>query len=284
MTRGLNLAGVAEEQGNDLWARAADQHRRQALRVSASQAAAARALHTSAERTLREIEHRVNRPLEPQGHPLRLPRGGPRLAERFLWAASVYLRMSLGAVVLVLDGAYLGPVISGQPRRATDLHFLFGEGPAIDAGVSGDFVEVRDYSQMAWRWPAYAPAALDAGFRSGYCIPLAHPEKPGLVLVFAGREPIPYTLPRYEELTRVTRTAQTLLIDHPGTITAQTIQRRIEKSVDERAAVYQASGMLSERLSIDCESALELLRLQAWAEGRPLPDVAAELVTHPAEP
>lgn len=238
-------------------------------------------MRNSALQVLSEIERRLSHQLGPQGHPRRLPTGGPQLARRFLWASAVYLRMSLGAVVLVLDGTYLGPLLSGTPRTATDLHFVFGEGPAIDAGRTGAFIEVRDYRQMTWRWPALAPAAVDAGVRSGYCIPLPHPEKPGLVLIYGGSDPIPYTLPRYEELTRVSRLAQTLLVDHPGTITGQTIRRRIEESVSERAIMYQASGVLAERLAIDCESALGLLRLQAWAEHRTLRDVSAETIATP---
>lgn len=272
------MTGVAEEQGGALFGRAVEEHRREALRASALQARAARVVRTSAERMLGEIERRLDSPPEPQGDPRRPPTGGPKVAERFLWASSVYLRMSLGTVVLVLDGNYVGPMLSGEPRRTTDLHFFFGEGPAIDAGVSGEFVEVRDYRQMTWRWPAFAPAALDAGIRSSYCIPLPHPNKPGLVLAFAGRDPIPHTLPRYDELTRVGRMAQALLIDHPATITEQTIRRRIDQSVRDRALMYQASGVLAERMGVDCESALGLLRLQAWAEHRSLPDVSAELI------
>lgn len=272
---------VANDETSAEWARVRERQRLQDL---ADHAAAARALRSSAKCALEEIERRVALPSAPQGDPRRLPTGGPHLAERFLWAATTYLRMHFAAVVVVLDGNYVGPLLSSVPgRKSTDLHFMFGEGPAIEAGTSGTFIEVRDFREEAWRWPAFAPAALDMGFRSGWWIPLPDPEKSGLVLCLGGRDPISFTLPRFERLTRVTRIAQSLLIDHPATITTQTIARRIEQSVRDRAVIYQASGVLSERLSIDCESALGLMRLQAWAERRPLQEVASELMGVPPD-
>ena len=273
------MAGVASETSCGLRIAAAEAHYRQLQKARASKVAAARALHANAERALSEIEHRVTLNPGPQGNPHRLPTGGPRLAERFLHASSLYLRVDFAAVIAVVDGVYLGPLLSSEPgRTGSDLHFIYGEGPAIEAATSGTFIEVRDMREWAWRWPAYAPAALEAGWRSGWSIPLPHPDKPGLVLVYAGRDPIPYTVPRFERLARVTRIAQALIVDQPGTVTAQAIRRRIEQAVRLRATTYQASGVLAERLSIGVGPALDLMRMQAWAEKRSLDDISSELL------
>lgn len=255
------------------------EHQRQLRQARASKAIAARAHRVAAERCLDHIERRVGAPFGPQGDPRRLPTGGARLAERFLWASAVYLRMDFAAVVAVIDGVYLGRLLSSEPTRVeADLQFTCGEGPGIEAALSGTFVEVRDFREATWRWPALAPAALEAGCRSSWCIPLPHPDKPGLILTYAGREPIPHTLSRYEGLTRVIRIAQALIIDHPGTITAQTIQRRIHRVVRNRAPTYQASGVLAERLSVGAGPALDLMRMRAWAEQRSLADISSELL------
>lgn len=252
---------------------------RQWLARAAARASASRAVLQAAEQILDCIERRLQLPPGPQGDPRRPPTGGPRVAERFLGAAAAYLRMDFGSVAVVLDGTWLGPVLWGKPSRSVnDLHFIFGEGPAMEAGVSGTFVEVRDLREAVWRWPAFVPAALDLGVRSMWCVPLPDPHKPGLVLAFTGRDPIPFNVDRYEQLTRVTRIAQRLIVDHPATITARSITRRIEQSVRDRAVMYQASGVLAGRLSIDCESALGLMRLHAWAEQRALREVSSELV------
>jgi hypothetical protein len=54
------------------------------------------------------------------------------------------------------------------------LQFLLGEGPCRDAYAQAGPVLAEDLRATVWheRWPAFAPAALEAGARAVFALPL----------------------------------------------------------------------------------------------------------------
>ena len=60
---------------------------------------------------------------------------------------------------------------------------------------------------------------------------------------------------------------------------AGTLGADLEMLAIHRAEVHQASGMVSAQLGVGVAEALVRLRAHAYAEGRPLADVAADVVT-----
>jgi GAF domain len=163
--------------------------------------------------------------------------------------------------------------------RLEDLQFTLGEGPGIDAHASGRPVFEPALDDLtAARWPMFAPAAVAAGMRSAFGFPLRvgairlgaldlYHERPGLLsgdqvsdaTLFAG------------VLT------QELLAFQAGA-TPGAVPSEIDHVENLRAQVHQASGMLSEQLDIDILDALVRLRARAYADGRPVDDVAADVV------
>jgi len=160
-----------------------------------------------------------------------------------------------------------------------DLQFTLGEGPGIDAHASGRPVFEPGLDDLTTtRWPMFAPAAVAAGMRGAFGFPLRvgavrlgaldlYRERPGMLsgdqvsdaTVFAGV--ITQELLAFQAATA------------PGAV-----PREIDYVENLRAQVHQASGMLSQQLDIDILDALVRLRAHAYAEGRPVNDVAADVV------
>lgn len=261
-------------------------------RVVRSLAKAERALNASGERELIRIERTLQAPVPPLVGVDQSPLARWKRLERFLWASANSLGLSSGSLLLVIDRAYVGVLFGGTAREVTDLHFCLGEGPAIDSCQSGSTLEVADFGRATTRWPAFAPAVLELGIRSALCIPVSADET-DLVLAFWGSQPIPprprswtasrtqarSTQERFDQLKRVKSIAQALLRERPGIITFESLLGNVDATVTERAMVYQAAGVLAERLAIEPREALDLLRVQAWADQQPLEDLCARVMS-----
>jgi ANTAR domain len=180
-------------------------------------------------------------------------------------------------------------VVTGQGHRdiifATDqvssqieeLQVSLGEGPCIDAWSSRLPVMEPDLSHLSpTRWPVFGPAALAAGAAAVFALPL----QVGLARVGAldvyrrtpgglSGDDMTAALAVGDALTRV------LLRIEPSK--AETGADGWE-SPSITAEVYQAAGMLTVQLGVDIPEALARLRAHAYAEERPLREVAHEVV------
>src|SRR4051794_22591626 len=89
-----------------------------------------------------------------------------------------------GAKLLRVDGVSVGLVTSTGDRSSLcatdeisahieDLQLSLGEGPCIDAWSNRAPVRAPDLAGAAGRWPAFAPAAVAAGARAVFSVPLA---------------------------------------------------------------------------------------------------------------
>jgi AmiR/NasT family two-component response regulator len=56
------------------------------------------------------------------------------------------------------------------------------------------------------------------------------------------------------------------------------LPKALEHATQERSPVHEATGMVSVQLQVGIEEALAILRAHAWASGRPLVGVAADVV------
>ncbi|RDI18422.1 GAF and ANTAR domain-containing protein [Lentzea flaviverrucosa] len=175
----------------------------------------------------------------------------------------------------------------GESRYATDeagarleeLRFTLGEGPCADAFRTGVPVLAAelDTGRNHRHWPLFVPAALEIGVRAVFAFPLRSGAiRMGLLVLHRAR-PGPMTHEQMsdtqvlgdvilslllDELTRVQVENNTLLADMPL----------------RRAEVHQATGMLSVQLGVSVEEALVRLRAHAFAEERPVIDVARDVV------
>ncbi len=159
-----------------------------------------------------------------------------------------------------------------------DLQFTLGEGPAIDAHARGrPVLEPRLDAPVDSRWPAFAPAAVTAGFLSAFGFPLRvgairlgaldlYQDQPGDL----DRTQLVDAIAMADIVTHAVIAVQSSA--GPGWVVDDT------DDADLRVQVHQASGMISRQLEIGIGDALVRLRAHAYAEGRPINDLALDVV------
>jgi GAF domain-containing protein len=161
------------------------------------------------------------------------------------------------------------------------LQFSLGEGPCVDAVNAGRPVLIPDLGEPhaidVSRWPAFMSAAADAGIRAVFAFPLAV----GAVRVGA------LDLYRTEagELS-AEQLAGALLAADAAAIAllsldvdaADTFSGNSADGADYHLDVHRATGMVQEQLGVPTADALLRLRAKAFADDRPISDVAADVI------
>ena len=165
--------------------------------------------------------------------------------------------------------------VSGQIE---ELQVSLGEGPCVDAWTSRLPVLEPDLARVSGgRWMAFAPAANAAGAAAVFSLPLhVGRTRLGAVDVYRKTRGGLSDADLRDALSLSDALTQALLRSHPQGLEA-------EPASDERGQtfgieVYQASGMVMVQLDVDAAEAMARLQAHAYAEGRPLPDVAREVV------
>jgi GAF domain/ANTAR domain len=162
-----------------------------------------------------------------------------------------------------------------------DLQFTLGEGPCVDAVRTGAPVIVGDLREpddlAVDRWPAFLEAASHLGVRAVFAFPL----RIGVISVGA--------LDLYRdapgELASNDLSGALLAAD-----AAALALLHLDSGVDDPFAddassrttyqlqVHQATGMVQVQLGVSTEDAFLMLRARAFASGRPLADIATDVV------
>ncbi|MEB3958661.1 ANTAR domain-containing protein [Streptomyces kunmingensis] len=153
-----------------------------------------------------------------------------------------------------------------------DLQYTLGEGPTVDAAHTHHLITVPDL-HTATRWPALADAAPAA--RAIAALPVRLGVIVPAVLTACRTTPTPFTPDQLTTLTTVTHALIHPLLHttiHPTDTGPGTPDLL-------RAEVHQAAGITAADLDIPIEQALLRLRSHAFAGGRPLREIAHDVVT-----
>ncbi|MFD9194927.1 GAF and ANTAR domain-containing protein [Streptomyces phaeochromogenes] len=172
-------------------------------------------------------------------------------------------------------------------EQLEELQLTLGEGPCVDAFTQGSAVLTPDLLTGALqdRWTVFADAALDAGARAVFALPLQiEAISPGVLDLYANTP----TVLDAEELADALAFADlaTLLlldarIDETGTpVDGALADRGFEDLGGYRAEIDQATGILTVQLEVGIDEAFVRLRAYAYTRGRRLADVAADVVAH----
>ncbi|MFC4508509.1 MULTISPECIES: ANTAR domain-containing protein [Streptomyces] len=173
----------------------------------------------------------------------------------------------------------------GISERLEELQLTLGEGPCVDAHLRGSAVLTPDLLavELQDHWAVFADAALEAGARAVFSLPLQMGAiSPGVLDLYAG---IPTVLDT-EELADALAFADLATVLLLGARIGETgapadgpvPERGFEDLGAYRAEIDQASGMLTVQLGVGIEEAFVRLRAHAYAQGRRLADVAADVV------
>ncbi|MFX0577499.1 GAF and ANTAR domain-containing protein [Nocardia nepalensis] len=194
----------------------------------------------------------------------------------------------LEACVEVTDAADAGLLLADQrgdlqvlastteaPRLLELLQF---EGPGLRAYRSRSPETVPDLRAAQDLWPEFAPAALAAGYRCAYAVPLRlHRESIGALTILAAPAAAHGHLGlRIGQLLAdiaAIGIAHHVLLAQGGIIHAQ-----LPTALNTRVAIEQAKGVLAERGSRDMDLAFGLMRTHARATGGRLADIAGDIV------
>jgi hypothetical protein len=172
-------------------------------------------------------------------------------------------------------------------EQLEELQLTLGEGPCVDAFLHGSAVLTPNLLTSAAqdRWAVFADAALEAGARAVFALPLQMGAiSPGVLDLYAD---VPTVLDA-EELADALAFADlaTLLlldarIDETGAPAGTPVpERGFEDLGAYRAEIDQATGILTVQLGVGVDEAFVRLRAYAYVQGRRLADVAADVVAH----
>jgi hypothetical protein len=183
-----------------------------------------------------------------------------------------------GAGVSVVTHSGAREIIFATDQVSTQIEELqvsLGEGPCIDAWSSRLPVMEPDLSRTSpSRWPIFGPAAQAAGAVAVFALPL----QVGLSRVGA--------LDLYRDAPGGLSAADLTDAVRLGAAVTQVLLRLDPELAVETAdfgptlsaEIYQAAGMVTVQLEVDITEALARLRAYAYAEERPLSEVAHDVV------
>jgi GAF domain-containing protein len=172
-----------------------------------------------------------------------------------------------------------GAASDASSQQLEELQFTLGEGPCVDALRTGRPVLVPDLLDgHRQRWPGYSSAAQDLGVRAVFAFPIqVGGARLGVLDVFRDQ---PGSLTREQTGLAVTfaDVALMVVLDGQQRAPAGELPQGFVQSPGLRAEIAQAQGMIMMQLGISITDALVRLRAYAYAEGRPLSEVARDVV------
>ncbi|GAA2914555.1 GAF domain-containing protein [Actinoplanes cyaneus] len=188
----------------------------------------------------------------------------------------------LGVTMMTPEMQHVRYASDAVSARVEQLQFLLGEGPCRDAYAQAGPVLAEDLRATVWheRWPAFAPAALEAGARAVFALPLgAGWARIGAIDLYRDGEGALAGPVLADALVLADAVAQLLLAETVAVAEAQSPAYHAGRDhLLQRAAVHQATGMISVQLGVTVEEALVRLRAHAYACSRDLDEVAADVL------
>jgi len=138
-------------------------------------------------------------------------------------------------------------------------------------------------SYRAWRtvhWLSYAswPVALAHGVAAVFAVPVGSGAARLGVLCLYRKQAQELTRDQLDTLLLYADAAMMLALDDRGGLTPGSAELIGTSFSERRAEVHQATGMVSVQVGISVTDALVMLRACAYAAGRPIAEVAADVI------
>ncbi|HET6911075.1 MAG TPA: GAF and ANTAR domain-containing protein [Mycobacteriales bacterium] len=193
------------------------------------------------------------------------------------------LGVSGAGIAMVTAAGHRGVVCATDDVSATieDLQLTLGEGPCVDAADTGTPVMLADLGASSdvavERWPAFMEGAVGAGVKAVFALPLRIGAiNVGVLDLYRDR---PGGL-NADELSAALIAADAaalalLYLDVDG---ADAFTDNQDARASYQLQVHQATGMVLVQTGVTIYQAFLMLRARAFAEGRPLAELAADVV------
>jgi hypothetical protein len=215
------------------------------------------------------------------------------LVRRICQACVRSLPITGAAASVMTTGGHRG-VISAtddSARSLEDVQFTLGAGPGCDAFATGRAVLVPDLgvtdlggpgTREPVEWLPFRDAARKLGVRAVFSFPLHLGAASLGTLTLYHSDPGALDGPHLARAVRLSDAAAVAVLDMIGGLAPDTAEHVPGDAVADaeffRAEIYQAAGMLMVQLGVSIEVATVRLRSYAFATGRPIGEVAHDIV------
>jgi hypothetical protein len=187
-----------------------------------------------------------------------------------------------GCALVLMSGAESASMLAGAGPHAstvTGLQMELGEGPCLQAHASGVPVFLPDLAaEAANRWPTFAAAALAAGVHAEFSLPLA--VGPGGIgtLDLCRDRPGMLSEEHLADALVTADIARDAVLYQPYAPGGRGLAEMLDTGGTDRIVIHQATGMIAAQLNDTTSNALARLRAAAFASGRPMYDIAQDVV------
>lgn len=183
------------------------------------------------------------------------------------------------AVALIVLGHDPGNIAASDQMVSdlVDLQFRNGEGPAIDAH-QGQRPVLEPELASATRWPVFSPEAVTAGARAVFALPLQIGGARFGALTLYRDQSGPLGERFLADALAIAEVACEMTLWLQAQMPPGSLHQVLDQLAEERTVLYQATGMAVVQLGVGAEEALAALRPRAFADGRPVGEVAADVV------
>jgi GAF domain-containing protein len=152
------------------------------------------------------------------------------------------------------------------------------QGPCMDCLRTGQAVTAADLAGPDQRWPGFASAAVNAGFRTVQALPMRLRDEVIGALNLFGAETAAFNREDLRIGQALADVATIGLLQQRNRRTREQHAGQLQSAPNSRAIIEQAKGKLAERLSIDIDHAFKILRDYARNSNQRLIDVARNFV------
>lgn len=200
-------------------------------------------------------------------------------------AASAAPEVTALTITAIADDGQLTSAAStdDRARSVDEYEYAIEEGPCIEALATGEEQLVRD-ARRDDRWPRFTAAALDRGFHTVAGLPLRAPDGTTIGALNAfGARPNGLSEQDLTVLRRVCRPAAAVLVNGRAYRRTRSLSDELAATLEQRAAIHRAVGVLLARDGGTAEAALERLEQLAAARGTPVVELARQLTSGGAD-
>ena len=171
---------------------------------------------------------------------------------------------------------------AGSSERA-DLVEVFAaqtrQGPCLDCVRTGAVVTSADLTADTLRWPLFAPAAVDAGFRAAAAVPMRLRNETIGALTLLHTAPVAVDDVSIALGQALADIATIGILQQRAVHREEIVSEQLQAALHHRTVVEQAKGVLAEAGGLDMQQAYTRLRAHAHTHHLRLSDVARDLAT-----
>jgi transcriptional regulator with GAF, ATPase, and Fis domain len=152
------------------------------------------------------------------------------------------------------------------------------QGPCLDCFRTGQPVTAADLAGADRRWPRFATAAVQAGFRTVEALPMRLRDQVIGALNLFRATPVPFAVADLRIGQALADVATIGLLQQRSLRRSETLAEQLQGALNSRVIIEQAKGKLAERLTVDMGDAFGMLRDYARESNQHLTDVARNFV------